>query len=119
MNSTLRPSADGNTWGVDCNFFEPFDILSPEILLRDEGLGTAGPPNNNHIMDYNYVYIERPVDRYYFINKWAVRTDEELKGRGIKFFEKSATGKNIYYCTDNAFNRLCERMDIDQEILLD
>lgn len=75
MNSTLRPSADGNTWGVDCNFFEPFDILSPEILLRDEGLGTAGPPNNNHIMDYNYVYIERPVDRYYFINKW-----ERIKG---------------------------------------
>lgn len=75
MNSTLRPSADGNTWGVDCNFFEPFDILSPEILLRDEGLGTAAPPNNNHIMDYNYVYIERPVDRYYFINKW-----ERIKG---------------------------------------
>lgn len=75
MNSTLRPSADGNTWRVDCNFFEPFDILSPEILLRDEGLGTAGPPNNNHIMDYNYVYIERPVDRYYFINKW-----ERIKG---------------------------------------
>lgn len=75
MNSTLRPSADGNTWGVDCNFFEPFDILAPEILLRDEGLGTAAPPNNNHIMDYNYVYIERPVDRYYFINKW-----ERIKG---------------------------------------
>ena len=75
MNSTLRPSTDGNTWGVDCNFFEPFDILSPEILLRDEGLGTAGPPNNNHVMDYNYVYIERPVDRYYFINKW-----ERIKG---------------------------------------
>ena len=48
-----------------------------------------------------------------------MRTDEELKGRGIKFFEKSATGKNIYYCTDNAFDKLCERLDIDQEILFD
>ena len=75
MNSTLRPSADGNTWRIDCNFFDPFDILAPEILLRDEGLGSAAPPNNNHIMDYNYVYIERPVDRYYFINKW-----ERIKG---------------------------------------
>ena len=75
MNSTLRPSANGDTWRIDCNFFDPFDILAPEILLRDEGLGTAAPPNNNHIMDYNYVYIERPIDRYYFVNKW-----ERIKG---------------------------------------
>lgn len=75
MNSTLQPSVDANTWEVDCNFFEPFDILSPEILLRDEGLGAAGPPNNNHIMDYNYVYIQAPIERYYFINKW-----ERIKG---------------------------------------
>ena len=39
---------------------------------------------------------ETTAKKNYFINKWAVRTDEELKGRGIKFFEKSATGKNIY-----------------------
>ena len=62
---------------------------------------------------------ETTAKKNYFINKWAVHTDEELKGRGIKFFEKSATGKNIYYCTDNAFDKLCERMDIDQEILFD
>lgn len=75
MNSTLRPSVNSDTWEIDCNFFDPFDILAPEILLRDEGLGTAAPPNNNHIMDYNYVYIERPVDRYYFVTKW-----ERIKG---------------------------------------
>lgn len=77
MNSTLRPTFDALTdWEVDCNFFEPFDVLSPEILLRDEGLGSAAPPTNPktnkpyHVMDYNYVYIQAPVERYYWINKW-------------------------------------------------
>ena len=77
MNSTLQPEFDASTdWEVDCNFFEPFDVLSPEILLRDEGLGSAAPPINPktnkpyHIMDYNYVYIQAPVERYYWINKW-------------------------------------------------
>ena len=54
-----------------------------------------------------------------FISKWAVRTDKELKGRGIKFFEKSKTGKNVYYCTQKAFEKLCESIDIDQELLFD
>lgn len=54
-----------------------------------------------------------------FISKWAVRTDKELKGRGIKFFEKSQTGKNVYYCTQKAFEKLCESIDIDQELLFD
>ena len=56
MNSTLRPSADGNTWGVDCNFFDPFDILSPEILLRDEGLGTAYLPGKTVTATGMHIY---------------------------------------------------------------
>ena len=54
-----------------------------------------------------------------FIGKWAVRTKEELKGQGIKFFELGADNRNIYYCTKKAFEKLCDKMDIDQELLFD
>lgn len=54
-----------------------------------------------------------------FIGKWAVRTNEELKGRGIKFYEVGEEGRNIYYCTQKAFDKLCESMDISQELLFD
>ena len=68
-NSTLRPkfvagdSYESNT----CEFFEPLDILNPTIILREEAL-----PNLPHnLCDYNYVYIENPLDRYYWITKWT------------------------------------------------
>ena len=54
-----------------------------------------------------------------FIKKWAVRTDKELKGRGIKFFEVGEDGRRIYYCTTKAFEELCNKMDISQELLFD
>lgn len=68
-NSTLRPkfvagdSYESNT----CEFFEPLDILNPTIILREEAL-----PNLPHnLCDYNYVYIQNPLDRYYWITKWT------------------------------------------------
>ncbi len=57
-----------------------------------------------------------------FISKWAVRTDKELKGRGIKLYEdetQTYDGRKFYYCTQKAFDKLCEQMDIDQELLFD
>lgn len=54
-----------------------------------------------------------------FIGKWAVRTDQELKGRGIKFYEVGEDGRNFYYCTQKAFDKLCESMNISQELLFD
>lgn len=68
-NSTLRPkfvagdSYESNT----CEFFEPLDILNPTIILREEAL-----PNLPHdLCNYNYVYIQNPLDRYYWITKWT------------------------------------------------
>lgn len=56
-----------------------------------------------------------------FLNKWAVRTKQELKGRGISFFEKSQANPevNIYYVTQKAFDKLCELTNISQELLFD
>lgn len=54
-----------------------------------------------------------------FIGKWAVRTPLELKGRGIKLYEVASDGRNFYYCTDKAFEKLCNEIDIDQELLFD
>lgn len=54
-----------------------------------------------------------------FIGKWGVRTKEELKGRGIKFYEVGEDGRNIYYCTTKAFDKLCETMNISQELSFD
>ena len=55
-----------------------------------------------------------------FINKWAVRTKEILKGRGIKLYEeKDNTGRHFYYCTQKAFDKLCKEMNINQDLLFD
>lgn len=56
-----------------------------------------------------------------FISKWAVRTKEELKGRGIKFYEKctDGTNRNFYSCTEKAFDKLCDKINIDQKLLFD
>ena len=54
-----------------------------------------------------------------FIQKWAVRTKEEIKGQGIKFYEIGSDSRKIYYCTKKAFEKLCSKIDIDQELLLD
>jgi len=56
-----------------------------------------------------------------FIRKWAVRTREELKGRGVSFFEKSQANPdvNIYYMTDKAFDKYCETSNVSQELLFD
>lgn len=54
-----------------------------------------------------------------FINKWAVRTNEQLKGQGIKFYEIDEQGRNFYYVTKKAFDKLCEKMNISQELLFD
>ena len=68
-NSTRRPefvagdSYESNT----CEFFEPLDILNPTIILREEAL-----PNLPHdLCNYNFVYIQNPLDRYYWITKWT------------------------------------------------
>jgi hypothetical protein len=54
-----------------------------------------------------------------FISKWAVRTKEELKGQGIKFYEIDEQSRNFYYVTIKAFDKLCEKMNISQELLFD
>ena len=54
-----------------------------------------------------------------FIKKWAVRTKKELKGRGVTFYEVAYDGRNSYHCTQKAFDKLCEQMDISQDILFD
>ena len=62
------------------------------------------------------------ASKNYFINKWAVRTPLELKGRGIKLYEskeETQDGRNFYYCTDKAFEKLCKEIDVDQELLFD
>lgn len=55
------------------------------------------------------------------IRKWAVRTKEELKGRGISFFEKSQANpeENVYYMTGKAFDKYCENNNVSQDILFD
>lgn len=68
-NSTLRPKfvANDSYESNTCEFFEPLDILNPTIILREEAL-----PNLPHnLCDYNYVYIQNPLDRYYWITKWT------------------------------------------------
>lgn len=52
-----------------------------------------------------------------FVSKWAVRTKEELKGQGIKFYDICVDGRKMYYCTKKAFDKLCIKIDIDQELL--
>lgn len=54
-----------------------------------------------------------------FIGKWAVRTNDELKGQGIKFYEIDEQGRNFYYVTKKAFDKLCDKMNISQELLFD
>lgn len=54
-----------------------------------------------------------------FISKWAVRTKEVLKGQGIKFFEIGEDGRTIYYLTQKAFDKICEKTNISQDILFD
>ena len=56
-----------------------------------------------------------------YLKKWVLRTTEDLKGRGIKYFEpeQGNTGRHIYHITDKAFDRLCKTMNISQELLID
>jgi hypothetical protein len=55
-------------------------------------------------------------------NKFKLYTNIELKGQGIKVDD--ATGKNnnlnkpSYWVTVKAFEKLCNKYDIDQELLL-
>ena len=54
-----------------------------------------------------------------FIGKWAVRTKQELKGRGIKFYQIDSQGRNFYYVTPKAFEKLEKIIDMSQELLFD
>lgn len=54
-----------------------------------------------------------------FISKWAVRTHEELKGRGISFYQIDSEGRNFYYVTPKAFEKLEKQINISQELLFD
>lgn len=54
-----------------------------------------------------------------FIGKWAVRTNLELKGRGIKFYEIDEQGRNFYYVTKIAFEKLEKEINMSQELLFD
>lgn len=54
-----------------------------------------------------------------FIGKWAVRTNKTLSGQGIKFYEIDEQGRNFYYVTPKAFDKLCETMNFSQELLFD
>ena len=54
-----------------------------------------------------------------YLGKYHIKTYEELKGQGIKFKEIMEDGRKQYIITENAFNKLCEKMDIYQELLLD
>lgn len=68
-NSTLVPEfVNGDSYESNtCQFFEPLDILNPTIILREEAM-----PNLPHdLCTYNYVYIQSPLQRYYWITKWT------------------------------------------------
>ena len=56
-----------------------------------------------------------------FIKKWVVRTHEELSGPGISFWqeENSNEKRKCYHVTEKAFEKLCEDMDISQNLLFD
>jgi hypothetical protein len=54
-----------------------------------------------------------------FIGKWAVRTNKQLSGQGIKFYEIDEQGRNFYYVTQKAFDKLSKTMDLSQELLFD
>lgn len=54
-----------------------------------------------------------------FMGKWAVRTNKQLSGQGIKFYEIDEQGRNFYYVTKKAFEKLCQTMNISQELLFD
>lgn len=54
-----------------------------------------------------------------FIGKWVLRTRKPLNGQGIKLYEIAQYGVKIYHVTPKAFNKLCNRMNIDQRILFD
>lgn len=68
-NSTLRPKfvAGDSYESSTCQFFEPLNILNPTIILREEAM--ANLPYD--LCKYNYVYIQSPLDRYYWITKWT------------------------------------------------
>ena len=55
----------------------------------------------------------------YFVNKWSVRTNLELKGRGIKFDKVDSEGLNFYWVTPKAFEKLEKEIDMSQELLFD
>lgn len=60
---TAGDSYESNT----CEFFEPLDILNPIIILREEALPNLPRP----LCKYNYVYIQSPLERYYWITRWT------------------------------------------------
>jgi len=68
-NSTLVPefTAGDSYESTTCEFFEPLDILNPTIILREEAL----PNLPRALCKYNYVYIQSPLERYYWITKWT------------------------------------------------
>ena len=54
-----------------------------------------------------------------YSGKWRIKTRLELKGRGIKFHDKTEDERNIYYLTDTAFKKLETQYAISMECLLD
>lgn len=68
LQSTQQP-----TYGVDdtelkCELFDPLDIMNPVIIVDEDHRNDLQEGHiYHHIMDYNYVYVQSPISRYYWI----------------------------------------------------
>ena len=71
--STYIPEYSNTDTKVLGEIFEPYDILSPTIIINNEAMTYPEGHIPYTINEYNYVYIDT-LDRYYWIKDW-VRQD--------------------------------------------
>ena len=68
LQSTFRPSYTTDDTEIKCELFEPLDIVNPVIIVDEEHRNDLQSGHvYHHIIDYNYVYIQSPISRYYWI----------------------------------------------------
>ena len=68
--STFIPEYSNTDTKVLGEIFEPYDILSPTIIINNEAMIYPEGHIPYTINEYNYVYIDT-LDRYYWIKDWV------------------------------------------------
>ena len=68
--STFIPEYSNTDTKVLGEIFEPYDILSPTIIINNEAMTYPEGHIPYTINEYNYVYIDT-LDRYYWIKDWV------------------------------------------------